>query len=250
MLATLCQYVGFRLFDLLPSRLRPGRTTEEDDSAKESDTVDRSRASAAGSCGRAASSGTAVASTSSSSSFPWNSPVSSERATCAAVISVRERCGRPPVTVLPARALAGLEVLQLFQHLIQPQALDELHDVIRQAILLADAEDGDDIGVVQPGRRSRLALEPPLGPVVQQHAFGQHLERDVTPQRDLLGLVDNAHAALADFAEDAKITELLQGRGRRRRRAPSAAASRWSSRTCSISTMAGNSSRMSSASSG
>jgi hypothetical protein len=27
--------------------------------------------------------------------------------------------------------------------------------------VLADAEDGHDVGVVQPGRRPRLALEPP-----------------------------------------------------------------------------------------
>ena len=38
----------------------------------------------------------------------------------------------------------------------------------------------------------------------------------MTPQRDLLGLVDDAHAALADFADEAKITELPQGRRRRR----------------------------------
>src|SRR5215467_2131095 len=47
MLATLCQYVGFRLIELLPCRPRPGSTTEEDEGVKESDTVDRSRASAA-----------------------------------------------------------------------------------------------------------------------------------------------------------------------------------------------------------
>jgi hypothetical protein len=36
-LATLCQYVCFLLFDLLPSRLRPDHTTDEDDSVNESD---------------------------------------------------------------------------------------------------------------------------------------------------------------------------------------------------------------------
>ena len=107
---------------------------------------------------------------------------------------------------------AVLQLLQLFQHVIQPQALDELHDVIRHAVLLADAEDRDDVGVVQLGSGFRLALEPPLGLGVQQHVLGQHLERHVAPQRHLLGLVDDAHAPLADLAEDAEIAELPQAR--------------------------------------
>src|SRR5262249_51454040 len=46
-LATLCQYVGFPLLDRLPSRLRPGSTTE-DDGEDESDTGDEQAASAFG----------------------------------------------------------------------------------------------------------------------------------------------------------------------------------------------------------
>ena len=105
--------------------------------------------------------------------------------------------------------VAELQLLQLVQHLIQPQTLDELHDVVGHAVLLADAEHRDDVRVVQLGRGFRLALEAPLGLGVDQHVLGQQLERDVTPKRDLLGLADNAHAALADFADDAKIPELL-----------------------------------------
>src|SRR6516165_921588 len=36
-LATLCQYVGFLCLDLLPSRPRPGSTTEDEESENESE---------------------------------------------------------------------------------------------------------------------------------------------------------------------------------------------------------------------
>jgi hypothetical protein len=49
--------------------------------------------------------------------------------------------------------------LQLVQDQVQRQPRDELHDVVVQAVLLADPEDRHDVGVVQPGRRPRLALE-------------------------------------------------------------------------------------------
>ena len=81
-----------------------------------------------------------------------------------------------------APGLARLQPPELFHHGIQPLALDELHDVIRQAVLLADAEDRHDVGVVQPGGRFCLALEPAPGAGVEQHVPGQHLERHMPAQ--------------------------------------------------------------------
>ena len=49
---------------------------------------------------------------------------------------------------------------QLVQHRVEALALDELHDVEVRALVLADAEDRHDVGVVQPRRRAGLALEP------------------------------------------------------------------------------------------
>ena len=40
-------------------------------------------------------------------------------------------------------------------------ALDELHRVVADAVLLAVVEDADDVGVVQPGRQPGLGVEPP-----------------------------------------------------------------------------------------
>ena len=62
-----------------------------------------------------------------------------------------------------------------------------------------------------------------LGPGVQPELLRQHLEGDVPAQRDLLGLVDDAHAAAADLADDAVVAQALQRRqraGGRRLRSP------------------------------
>ncbi len=109
-------------------------------------------------------------------------------------------------------------MLQLFQNLIQSHSLDELHDVVGQAIVFADAEDRHNVGVVQLGRRLGLALETPPLRVIDEYLARQHFEGDVASQRDLLGLIDDAHAAAADFAQNAKIAQLLRRRMSRRRR--------------------------------
>ena len=77
-------------------------------------------------------------------------------------------------------------------------------------VVLAHAEDRHDVGVVQPGRRLRLALEPPHLLGVQQRAGREHLQGHAPAQRLLLGLVDDAHAAPADLAEDAVVAQPLQ----------------------------------------
>ena len=63
---------------------------------------------------------------------------------------------------------AGMNAFELVEDLIKAQARDELHDVVVQAVLFADAEDRDDVGVVQPGGRPGLALEALLLAAVDQ----------------------------------------------------------------------------------
>src|SRR5262249_52169060 len=113
-------------------------------------------------------------------------------------------------TPLPVR----LEPFQLFQDLVEAEAGDELHDVVGQPLVLAHAEDRYDVRVVQPTRRLRLALEPPLGAGVRQNWSRQDLEGDVASQGELLGLVDDAHAAVADLANDPEVPQPLQRRQR------------------------------------
>jgi len=56
--------------------------------------------------------------------------------------------------------------------------------------------------VVEPGYGAGLALESgkPFGAGV--HLGGQHLERDVAPQAQVLCAIDLAHAARAERADD------------------------------------------------
>ena len=103
-----------------------------------------------------------------------------------------------------------MQLAQLGQHLVQPLALDELHDVVMQPVLLADAVDGHDVGVVQPGGGLGLPMEAPQPLRLQQGVRRQHLQGDVAPQRFLLGFVHHAHAAAADLAQDAVVAESLQ----------------------------------------
>ena len=56
--------------------------------------------------------------------------------------------------------------LQLAKDFIQPQSLDELHHIVRHALVLADAEHRHDVRVMQPRRGPRLALEPTCKPRV------------------------------------------------------------------------------------
>ena len=57
-----------------------------------------------------------------------------------------------------------------------------------------------------------LAAEPLQDHPVAGDLPRQDLERDPAAQRDLLGLVDDAHAAPADLAEDPVVADLPEGR--------------------------------------
>ena len=90
---------------------------------------------------------------------------------------------------------------------VESHAGDQLHDVVGQSLVFANAEHGHDVGVMQPGGGLCLAAEA-------FEMFGgkscpaeQHLERHAPRQGALLGLIDDAHAAPADLADDAKIAQ-------------------------------------------
>jgi hypothetical protein len=80
-----------------------------------------------------------------------------------------------------------------------------------RSLLLADAEDRDDVSMVQPGRRARLPLEPSHLVGIGQHPGRQDLQGHPAAQVLLLGLVDHPHAAPADLAHE---PELAQPAGR------------------------------------
>ena len=94
----------------------------------------------------------------------------------------------------------------------QAAAVDELHGVVVDPLVAADAEDRHDVGVVQLRGRLGLDLEPLALLGVDRRREREDLQGDPAAQRDLLGLVDDAHAPPPDLAEDAVVAELGPGR--------------------------------------
>ena len=135
-----------------------------------------------------------------------------------ALVGMRQRLGRleaPTGNILGRQGL--IRTLTLVEDVGQAAALDELHGVIMDAPLGADGEDRHDVRVMQPGDRLGLATEPLHGLLVGDGPEPQDLERHTTAERRLLGLIDDAHAAASELADD---PEIAQGRwplGRRAR---------------------------------
>ena len=88
-------------------------------------------------------------------------------------------------------------------HLAQGLPGDVLHGEEHVAVVLALVEDGDDVGVRQPGRRAGLALEPADERVVLGEVAAQHLEGDVAVEPGVEGEVDRRHPAVGDVRQDA-----------------------------------------------
>ena len=85
--------------------------------------------------------------------------------------------------------------------------------------MLADLEDRDDVGMVQPGDDAGLAQEALQRPRVGLVLAAKHFERHAPPQAQLDRFVDDAHAAAAHFTHDA---EPLRGQCREGRVASAA----------------------------
>ena len=100
--------------------------------------------------------------------------------------------------------------------LLQGRSLDQLHHVEVQSLFAADREDRHDVGMVQLGGGQSLVFEAHQLPFVEHRGERQHLERDATLERDLLGFVDDAHPAATQFALDRKVAQATGHRRIRR----------------------------------
>jgi hypothetical protein len=89
-------------------------------------------------------------------------------------------------------------------------AFDQLHRIKMHAALAADAVDADDVRVFQNRSGLGFVLEALQLPLVQHRCKRQHLQGDLSAQRNLLRLVHYAHPAPADFAEDAEVAQRAQ----------------------------------------
>jgi hypothetical protein len=103
--------------------------------------------------------------------------------------------------------------LDLLKDSVQPVPADELHGVVVKPLMLADAENRHDVGMVQPGRRAGLAPEPFQPSWVAEMVEGECLQGHVPAQRFLDRFVDHPHAARANGAEQEVIAEALWHRG-------------------------------------
>ena len=81
------------------------------------------------------------------------------------------------------------------------------------ALVLADLVDRHDARVVEVGGGLGLGVEPPDVGLVGELAGEDHLERDGPVEADLPGLVDDAHAAAGDLADDLVVAEVADAGG-------------------------------------
>ena len=88
-------------------------------------------------------------------------------------------------------------------------ALDQGHRQEGLAIGLADFVDRADVGMIESGGGLGFAKETGFGLVVAKQVRRQELQRDGALEARVLGLVDDAHAALAELFEDLVVTDGL-----------------------------------------
>ncbi len=90
-------------------------------------------------------------------------------------------------------------------------SLDELHAEVLLTLMLADFINRDDARVIEQSHRLGLVLKSPKLGVIGQDAGPDHLESDRPVEGKLAGLVNDAHAAAAQFSAQlivAKVAEL------------------------------------------
>ncbi len=75
--------------------------------------------------------------------------------------------------------------------------------------MLVDVVDRADVGVLERGGRAGLALKPLERLSVAGQLLGQELQRHAAAELQVLGLVDDAHAAAAELRDDAVVGDGL-----------------------------------------
>ena len=91
----------------------------------------------------------------------------------------------------------------------QSLAVEQLHRDEGLALVLVDVVDRADVGVLERGGRACLTLQPLERLSVARQLFGQELERHAAAQFQILGLVDDAHAAAAQLRNHAVVGDRL-----------------------------------------
>ncbi len=85
--------------------------------------------------------------------------------------------------------------------------LDVIHREVVLALALAGFVDGDDVGVMQAGRRFRLGPEPQDHLRAAHAARLDHLHRHDPVEAELAGAIDHPHAAFGDLLQQFVVAE-------------------------------------------
>ena len=93
--------------------------------------------------------------------------------------------------------------------MFQGRAVEEFHDDVVTVLVFADVVDRADVGMVQGRCGLGFAAEAFEGLGISGDFVGQELEGDEAMKASVLGFVDHAHAAAAEFFEDAVVGDGL-----------------------------------------
>ena len=100
------------------------------------------------------------------------------------------------------------------QPLVERLALEQLHRQIALSLVLVEAVDRADVGMVQATRRCGLRAGTARWlRSVASLPVGQDLDGHLTPELHVLSAIDDAHAAGAELIEDAVVPEILTDEG-------------------------------------
>ena len=94
---------------------------------------------------------------------------------------------------------------------VQPRAVHQLHRDERRPIVLVDVVDGDDVRVVERRSRTGFLDEAALAIGIGRRFGRQHLYRDRASEPGVVGGVNDAHTAAADFCANAVVRNLFVG---------------------------------------
>ena len=93
--------------------------------------------------------------------------------------------------------------------LLQALALQLLHHDEGMAVVILNAVDGADVGMVQQRSRPCFPLEALQRLGIAGQIFRNKLQRNVPPQLEIFGLVNHTHATAPELAQDAIVGDCL-----------------------------------------
>jgi len=93
--------------------------------------------------------------------------------------------------------------------MLERDAIEKLHDQEGMPILLSDLMNSADIRMIERRSGLRLALKTRQSLRVFDNVVGQKFQGDETMKGNVLSLVNHAHAAAAEFFDDAVMRDRL-----------------------------------------